>query len=153
MRTFIETFYLNVSHPFSYPFHTIDNFCFVDFLIAFLFSISFISALLRIISFLLLTLGLAYSSFSSFISCKIVYLIYNFFWFFNVSKLITIIFPLSTIFTAFHKWHAVLSFWFVSVLVSLGCCNRKSLTGWLKQKKLFSHSFGGGSSTCRAGIW
>ena len=72
---------------------------FIDFLL----SISLISALIHITSFLLPTLDLISSSFSSFLRYKLGLLILDFYSFL-IYALNSVNFPQSTIFTAFHKF-------------------------------------------------
>ena len=84
------------------------------FAIVFFVSISFISALIFVISFLLLTLGFVCSSFSSSFRCKVRLFVWDFSCFLT-QACIAINFPLRTAFASSHRfWIVVFSLSFVS---------------------------------------
>ena len=100
-------------------------------------SFAFISALIFVISFLLLTLGFFISSFSDCFRCRVRLFIWFLLCFLRYAC-IAMNFPLSTAFTVSHRfWVVVFSFSFVSmhILISSVIC-------WLFRSVLFSpHMF------------
>ena len=86
----------------------------LTFAIVFFVSISFISALIFMISFLLLSLGFLCSSFSSYFRCKVRLFIWDFSSFFRWAWF-AMNFPLRTAFAASHRfWIFMFSLPFVS---------------------------------------
>ena len=85
------------------------------FSIVFFVSISILSVLIFMISFLLLTLGFVYSAFSSCFQCKVRSFIWDFSCFLK-QDCVTVNFPLRSAFAASHTFHFgfMFSFSFVS---------------------------------------
>ena len=112
---------------YNAPFH---EYIFVTF-------ISFISALIFMISFLLLSLGFLCSSFSSYFRCKVRLFIWDFSSFFRWAWF-AMNFPLRTAFAASHRfWIIVFSLSFVSRYFLISSLI-SSVISWLFNSALFS---------------
>ena len=100
-------------------------------------SFAFISALIFMISFLLLTLGSSISSFSSCFRCRVRLFIWLFSCFLRYAC-IAMNFPLSTAFTVSHRfWVVVFSFSLVSMHILISFLI-SSVICWLFRSVLFS---------------
>ena len=100
------------------------TFILLIFAIVFFISISLISSLILVISFLLLTLGFVCSSFSGCFRCKVRLFMWDFSCFLRWDW-IAINFPLWTTFSAFHR------FWLSSIHCHLFLCIFKFLSQFL----------------------
>ena len=107
------------------------------FALVFFVTISFISPLIFMTSFLLLTLGFVCSSFSSSFRCKVRLFIWDFSCFLR-EACIALNFPLRTAFAASHRfWIVVFSLSFVSRCFLISSLI-SSVTSWLFSNVLFS---------------